>query len=207
MTDIRRRLSRAATATIAVAATAATIGLAAPAHAQTWDHEDATGDTWRLTADRDGSTVTPAPEATQTDIATVSIKHSRRITMTVTGVDFNRETSGLIYEIRDGRREVWIDQRVGADRMVPRFSAYSSRGECTGARGSVDRAADVATVSVPRRCLGQPDAVRAGVGVVTYEVVNRRRFVVLADDGLTDGEPEGELVKSDRVPRGRGTVG
>jgi hypothetical protein len=202
MTTIRTRL----VATVAATAAAATVGLAGPAQAQTWDREDAVGDTWRYTYTGSEETGAPAPEASHNDIAAVSARHARRVSVTATGVDFTRETEVLIYQIRDGRRQVWVLQRVGSDRGQS-LVAFRGRRECRSARGSVDRAADVATVSVPRRCLGQPDTVRVGVGVVSYEEVNRRRLDILLDDGLLDGEPQDELTLSPRIARGPGTVG
>lgn len=186
------------------AALAAALTLATPAGAATFDHEDATGDTYRFSASKGSETWTPAPEATEVDLTSVSVRHGRRIRITVTGADFTRGSGALAYALRSGRRQLEITQRVGTTRDFPKLDAYAYPPvpACKRITGEVDRAADTASVTVPRACLRRPDWVRAGVGHAVLEEGTRRRVVGLLDDALIDGQPGDYLALSPRVHRG-----
>ena len=71
--------------------------------------------------------------------------------------------------------------------------------DCPDAWQFAKRGRDVARISIPRSCLGNPPRVRAGVGVVGFDPVRERQYV---DDGLRNGLDFSDLTMSRWVRRG-----
>lgn len=202
--------SRALAALAGVAAL--TITGVMPASAADWAHDDAVGDVQAQTETFDEGTgdveegePTTAPDNTDTDITRVAVDHrAHRIVLQTTLRDLTVDSGVVVYEIRTGTRNYSVLQRLGTDKTFPAFAFFRANGDrvrCTGVERNVDRAANVATLNIPRRCLGRPAWVRVGVGALKLDMTETS-FSVFSDDAMRDAVVSDELVFSPRVRRG-----
>jgi hypothetical protein len=199
-----------ALAVLAGAATLTLTGLS-PATAARWAHDDALGDVQSVTDTFDPGTgeghtgePTSAPDNTDTDVDRVSLRHSSN--RVVLHLDLRNITvnSGIaVYDIRTDVRNYSVMQRLGTDRSFPAFDisrANGNRVRCAGVERSVDRAANRATLSIPRRCLDRPRWVRVGTGAAKFKETETS-FTVLLDDAVRDAGTTDDLALSPRVRR------
>ena len=204
------RPSRALAALAGVAAL--TITGMSPASAAYWAHDDAVGDVQSQTETYDEETgevlvgePTIAPDNKDTDVTRVGVNHRiHQVVLKTTLRDLTVRSGLAVYEIRTGARTYFVLQRLGTDRMLPAFFFSRANGErvrCAGVGRSVDRAADRATLRIPRHCLGHPETVRVGAGVAKFDATDTS-FTFLVDDALQDALISDELGLSPRVPRG-----
>lgn len=202
--------SRALAALAGVAAL--TLTGVAPASAARWTHDDAVGDVQSLTdpvdpgtGDSPDSEPVALPDNTDTDVTRVTVSHrTHRVVLDAALRDVQTTSGFLAYDIRTGTRRYVVMQRLGSDRTVPAFlfeRANGHRVRCAGAEHSVDRAADTATLNIPRHCLGAPRWVRVGVGAAKFAETDTTTTFV-ADDALQDAVVKDDLALSPRVRRG-----
>jgi hypothetical protein len=197
-------------------AAALTIAGMSPASAAYWTHNDAVGDVQTQsetydeeTGDVQDSDLTPAPDNTDTDVTGVSVNHrTHRVVLKTSLRDITVASGVAIYDIRTGTRRYAVMQRLGKDEMFPAFDFSRANGDrvrCAGVERSVDRAAESATLNIPRRCLGRPGWVRVGVGAAKIDAPQfdetDSTFALFADDALRDASVLDELALSPRVRR------
>lgn len=202
-------LSRAVAALAGVAALTLT-GMS-PASAAQWRHDDAVGDVQTQTTTFDEETgevqegePTAAPDNTDTDVTRISVNHrTHRVVLRTTLRDVTGKSGIAFYEIRAGARRYSVLQRLGRDRAFPAFyfsRANGDRVRCADVERDVDRAANRATLEIPRRCLGRPAWVRVGAGVAKIEGTETSSTFV-ADDAMRDAVVKDRLALSPRVRR------
>jgi hypothetical protein len=148
---------------------------------------------------------TTAPDNTDTDVTRVGVDHRlHRVVLTTALRDLTATSGFAVHDIRTGTRKFFVLQRLGTDRTLPGFDLSRGNGDrvrCAGVERRVDRAADVATVDIPRRCLGRPAWVRVGTGVVKFDETDTST-AFWADDALRDAQVRDSLALSPRVRRG-----
>lgn len=182
------------------------------ASAATWTHDDNVGDVQTETDTFDPNTgegqegdLVNSPENTDTDVINVSVDHqARRVVLATTLNDITVDSGIVIYDIRTGTHNYWVMQRLGTDKSYPAFDFTRGNGRnvrCTGVQRSVDRDANVATVSIPRGCLGRPAWVRVGTGVMKADETDTS-VTFFGDDALQDALNIDRLALSPRVRRG-----
>ncbi|QWC86251.1 hypothetical protein KLP28_06005 [Nocardioidaceae bacterium] len=203
---MKNSVLRTATAALICAASLA-LG-AAPAHAETFDHDDATGDVRSVddTGD-DADDTQPEPLEDRADIVQLRVRHGiARLIMRVEVADLTRRDTaflGPVFDIRTPQRRYTVDLtalnlRGGAVRDV---SLFGPRGSvrCRGIFADLDFTGDVAMVSVPRRCIGSPRRVEIGAGMVQMLRDGER---ILADDAQRDGTIRNQLTLSAPIRSG-----
>lgn len=171
------------------------LAVAGPAAADVVTVHDATDDVWFGTTEAD---VVPTHDTrANADILRTRVKHGKRfVRAAVTEVDLVRSASV---------RQVQIALRVpggqvfsaswGADEDDPVGGhwLYRDRGprvRCPGMAHSVDYAADVVRLAVPRRCLGRPHWVRFQAVTASFEDLVQE--IAYLDDGRSrEGWPQG----------------
>lgn len=203
---IRSTRTLAALAAAAVLTTAA----ASPASAARWSHDDARGDVLAVTESADGSQASAdpvvAPEVTTTDITRVVVRHqARRLVLETELVDIAAVSGLLVQHLRTDAGAYGLTLRLGRDRTFPAFDlrrrGRSSPVRCEGLERTVDRAADLATVSIPRHCLDHPETVRVGTGAMDFDFTGSS-VSTSADDALRDAVVRDRLRMSPPVARG-----
>lgn len=185
-------------------------GLTAPAHAARYTYADATGDvsTESCTFEFEGPEPTEEctegtdPAAANGDITRVVIRHAPRTVVIRTHYrELTRSGSVWIGAIRTNegvRREVIWDGDTG---RVIVFARDGRRVRC-GVERTVDAAANVIEVRVPRTCLSRPRWVEVGVGHVRFQVdEDGAGFTAGADDSQSPAVRD-SLTWSPRVRRG-----
>jgi hypothetical protein len=164
---------RAAMLTSALAA-----ALLAPtgASAQSLRIDDPTGDSWHELYAGGASRPTgyePAGSAPNSDIVKVKVSHSaRRVKVRTTYVDLVDNAEGVIAVTRirtsEGlERRAWV-AKESAGKPTRGFLTGGGRTTCRGIREKVSFGRNVATVSVPRRCLSDPRWVKVVAGGGNY---------------------------------------
>ena len=161
------------TRSIAAAATAA-VGLsllaAAPAVAATYTHDDATGDV-RGTDDlfvEGGDRFTPRAAERAADITQLRVRHGRsRLIVRLETVNLTRESRsfigpGILIQTPSERYSVLslADSERGRTRREVEFNGPGRRDRCPGLFTDFDFTGDVALISIPRSCIGDPQNVR-----------------------------------------------
>lgn len=185
-------------------------GLTAPAHAARYAYDDATGDvsaetcTFELDGEEPAEECTEGtdPQAANGDITRVVIRHApRKVVIRTHYRELTRAGSLWVGGIRTNegvRREVIWDGDSG--RMLV-FARDGRRVRC-GAERTVDAAAEVIEIRVPRSCLSRPRWVEVGVGHVHFDITDDETgFMVGADDGQSPVVRD-SLTWSPRVRRG-----
>lgn len=154
------------TATLLPAPAASAATLAAP---------DAAGDVWKSTFDPQTAeeTVEPAGSQVNVDLVRTVVKHTdTRLVVVARYADLAKSTNRF-FVYSQLRTDEGVKRDIGIDATM-RWSGTAflmgPRGEvrCDGLRHSVDYAADVATVSVPRSCLSKPRWVQTRTGAIGF---------------------------------------
>lgn len=194
---MKRSRSLVALATATMAAVAVT---SAPASAARYNHLDAIGDVIQNVE----SAHVPAPQNTAVDITRVLVRHSANRVIIRTHLRDLNESSGMafylieaddrtysaLHLLGDDTPAVGLASRESSRAVVPpaepRMQLFggslSAPMECAGAWEYAKRDRDVARISIPRSCLGDPATVRVGVGVADGFFSPDARW----DDGLVD---------------------
>jgi hypothetical protein len=153
------------------------------AHAASRTFVDGAGDVWEHGPDQPS----PVPNRDQGDITRTTVTHgAHRVIVRTRFVELNRVGRILIFtRLRTNTGQV-RDLSLTARPNHYRGQAVleTRRGttvKCALGR-SIDYASNVATVSVPRRCLSNPRTVQAKFGVATF--MGQRTFT---DNPINDG--------------------
>jgi hypothetical protein len=152
-------------------------------HAASRTFVDGAGDVW----DHSQGQPSPAPDRDQGDIARTTFTHgAHRVVVRTRFLELNREGRLLIFtRLRTNTGQVRdLSLTARPNHYRGQAALATPRGttvKCTIGR-SIDYASNVATVSVPRRCLGNPRTVQAKFGVATF--MGQRTF---ADNPINDG--------------------
>ena len=150
----------------ALLAAALATALLAPtgASAQSLRIDDPTGDSWHELYAGGAPRPTgyePAGSAPNSDIVRVKVSHTaRRVKVRTTYVDLVNNAEGVIAvtKIRTDeglRRRAWAVKEAAGE-PTRGYLTGGGRTTCRGIREKIDFGTDVATVTVPRRCLSDP---------------------------------------------------
>lgn len=170
--------------------------LAAPAaaHADTLVRSDAAGDvvvTETSMVSVEPPVFEPAPAQTQADIVATSLTHNANaVRVKIRARELVRQ--GSIFAsvmIRSDKRNRWVDLNARPGAYFGRTEIYNPRSEsddvrCAGMSHKIDYVANTMLVVIPRSCLGNPNWVRIGVGVVSTKNGGRTIYV---DDARRTG--------------------
>ena len=178
------------------------VGLPASAHAATRALTDGTGDVWTTAVAKP----TRVPDRQQADIVRFVLRHSQRaVVIRTTFAELNRQGTGTL-AITQRRTNTGQVFGLGLD-ASPAKSTNRWRGKADLDRNgrpidcavthSIDYAANIATVRVPRTCLNNPRTVQA-----TMAVLAGTRSDIFADNPITHGPTEDLLRYTARVRHG-----
>jgi predicted nicotinamide N-methyase len=152
------------------------------AHAASRTFDDGAGDVWEL-----AQNPAAVPDRDQGDITRTTFTHgAHRVIVRTSFVELNRVGRILIFsQLRTNTGQVrGLSLTARPNHYRGQAVLENRRGtnvKCAVA-GSFDYARNVATVSVPRRCLDNPRTVQARFGVATF--MGQRGF---ADNPINDG--------------------
>lgn len=196
-----RRTAATAVLTLALAGGFAA-GFAGPAVAGTYTHQDPAKDV-TLTGPFNVSTVPANKEA---DITKVSVTHSATSVRSVTTLrditknDLHRFITTL--RLKNGSKFKTFQAVLATDDGNPQsdLTLYTGAGDpvsCPGLSSTVDFQKDVATITVPRSCIGKPAWVKAAV--VAEWIPNHDDYYF--DNGLTKGGTEETVKYSSQIKK------
>ena len=198
-----------------------------PARPETLEWTDGKGDMWAAKyVEPDGFVPKgPRPKSTNGDIRHVAVAHHReRLEIKVQYVALDDVKS--LVPLR-----AWVDSNLGVESDISIswdgpaqetfVNIFNDGGDvdCKGASSTVDFEANIATVSVPRSCLGLPRWVRVALESEIYQSKNYQAEPAHMDNAMDAGFPantrlDGTIIKrglSERVyadssssPSGRG---
>lgn len=177
---MRRRL-------LALLLAPALLAPAAPAAADTWRGTDPAHDVWRLTRSGDGDDYTAAPTRANADLLGVVLRHGQgRVVLRLRFDDIfvPPEPGGMFSVFGDVRTNdlgASFDMVAGRDRRQGRVTVWQRGGRCEGS-SVIDYARDVATISLPTDCLGDPRWVQ-----LSFRTWSRDRAFVWEDVALQSG--------------------
>jgi hypothetical protein len=158
------RARRIATAAAATVIGLSTVAIAAPANAESRTLKDGKGDTWNVAAE-EPKKVSGHPQA---DIRKVSIRHSsRKLAITVKVQNLKKTGEGIGTQVNiDTATDISYSASVGGEPGAWRGRAtfWASDGTTCSPQGSMDYGKDVMRLTVPTRCLANPEWVRLVVG-------------------------------------------
>lgn len=157
-------------ALVALTTATLTLGLASPAHAAQNVRTDASNDVVRMSLESEG-VPQPAPNANQGDIRRFVVDH--RATNVLVTARFNDLVRGKQHHYHvlqlltaDVRNDVEIAVEPGG--RAQGTTTYTNRAgrrvACAGLETNIDWSTNVLRVKIPRKCLGNPNWVRAGYG-------------------------------------------
>jgi hypothetical protein len=190
----------------ALVAAAAVVLLPAAAGAATVTIDDATDDVYLAKYDETTDTTTYEPVGTQVnvDLDEVAVKHgARKVAVTAQYVDLARTTNRYMYLLRlrtnEGiKRDVTVDTLMaGWDGAVTFGKPNGAEVRCRGLAFAIDYAADTVSVTIPRRCLGNPRYVEAFTVAAGFSRSGDSYF----DHGHTSGMKE-KVMWSERIRKG-----
>ncbi|MBD3947417.1 hypothetical protein [Nocardioides ganghwensis] len=176
------------------------------AAAEQWTHRDATGDVVQLTWDYESvKTTTELPDDVSTDVRRLTITHAPhelRISMRVQDSVRGTRTVELYVRTAEGRRfEVWASAFRARVFDAPSIVATPSHEHvrCSGQSATLDPDTDKVSVTLPRRCLGDPRWVQVAAAFTTEsESESDADFFRNTDDALREGVND-RLLMSRRV--------
>ncbi|MBM7519838.1 hypothetical protein [Nocardioides nitrophenolicus] len=186
------RMSRAVPALLlSLLLPAATVALAAPAHADRWTYDDAAGDVTHMAVTETSLSVETAPEQANGDITQVVVDHGRkRVTILVRtrtaitgafGASVDLRTRGHYFVL------TWMRAPgVGGVELMD-FKAKKEKDmvvKCPGLKRKLVAERTTLRLSVPRSCLDDPRWVRVGVSLSTFGMFTGQSY---DDDGLRTG--------------------
>lgn len=181
--------TRLAALLAAITATAATTALAAPAHAADLTLKDARGDVWRAVSATEAA---PSPSTREGDLTRVVVSYAGRdvrvrlhfaalrkhdaYTQAAVRIQGKQGKVVRLVTVETSRRD-----RVGVHRI---FNANGESVRATSCKAThhVDYAKDRVTVSLDRRCLSSPRAVRVNVNTGRATTVKKRDAVFYSDN-------------------------
>jgi len=183
------RMSRAVPALVlSLLLPAATVALAAPAHADRWTYDDAAGDVTQVVETPSAMTIETVPEQANGDITQVTVDHRR--TKVIFEVRTRSRLTGPFaagVQIRTpGRRFALLWMRMpgmgGAELMD--FGSKDLTTRCRGLKQRLTSGKTTIRLTVPRSCLGDPRWLRVGVNLSTFSLFTGGGY---DDDGLQTG--------------------
>ncbi|GGO90837.1 hypothetical protein GCM10011584_23550 [Nocardioides phosphati] len=207
MNSLSRRL-------LAVAGAAAlSVGLATPAQAEQWAHNDARGDvTVSSGCDDSGSNCTDAVDATQAqpDVLRVVATHTTdRVKVTARYAELGpglTKAHVLRVVTNEGLHRHFAVVTDSGHVVVKEMDRDSdgSKVSCTGLRQSIDYTANTVAMSIPRSCLSSPRWVRVGFGTQVVRDISDLAQGYKSDDGLRSGltASTSDLVLGPELSRG-----
>jgi hypothetical protein len=161
ITSVRAR--RIATAAAATVLSLTVVAAAAPANADSRTLKDGKGDTWNVS----GETPKKASGHPQADIRKVSVRHSaRKLSFTVKVQNLKKSGNVVGTQVGiDTASDVSYTASVAGEPGAWRGRAmlYASDGGTCSPKGSMDYRKDVMRMTVPTRCLGNPEWVKIQV--------------------------------------------
>jgi hypothetical protein len=144
------------------------------AAAEQWTHRDATGDVVQFTYDFESvRTTTELPDDVSTDVRRLTITHAPhelRISMRVEDIVRGTRVAELHVRTAEGRRFEVTAYAVRTRAFSgPYIIAVPTRERvrCSGQSASLDPDTDKVSVTLPRRCLGDPRWVQVGATYAT----------------------------------------
>lgn len=144
------------------------------AAADQWTHRDATGDVVQFTYDFESvRTTTELPDDVSTDVRRLTITHAPhelRISMRVEDIVRGTRVVELYVRTAGGRRFEVIAYAFRTRAFSgPYITAVPTRERvrCSGQSASLDPDTDKVSVTLPRRCLGDPRWVQVGATYAT----------------------------------------
>jgi ABC-type uncharacterized transport system substrate-binding protein len=165
------------------------------AAAEQWSHRDAAGDVVQLTYDNESVRhTTELPDDVSTDVQRLTVTHAaHELRMSMRVADIVRGTRSVTVQVRTagGRRfEVWAAVFRAEVSYTPSIVAVPSHEyvRCSGPSVSFDTDTDKVSVTLPRRCLGDPRWVQVGATYATeprYE--SDSDYAKNTDDALREG--------------------
>lgn len=198
----RRMASFAGAAVIA-------LGVAAPAHAARYTHNDAAGDVTQITCDAAGANCAEAaaPTITNGDIVATQVTHgARKVSLFVAFADLE-PTNYLHVDIARLVTNEHLNRYVTVTSMEGQTKVQLSRPSgarvaCRGLRGTVDFTANTVAIKVPRYCLSRPRWIQAGIGNFTGNLTTGAEDGGSYDDAYaTGGTGDANLFLSPRIKR------
>ncbi|MBS2937181.1 hypothetical protein KDN32_05445 [Nocardioides sp. J2M5] len=194
--------------TLLPALLSATVLLGAPAHAERVVTEDLSGDAEAWVAEQEFQFV-PAPQEASVDVVrTVASFGERRLRVRVHFRDLEvRARHSVSLLVRTPRSSfLAAAERRSARATTTRFQRRGiGPAPCGGLRADHDGRADVVTVSVPARCIGDPRWVRLGATVTATprtDPDNPSTVFYFADDAHGDTFDDEALALGPRIHRG-----
>lgn len=178
------RLGALSVPAVAVLSLVVPLGLAGPAHAETYSHTDATHDVVRL--GDSGSSQVKVPKQSGGDITRITTRFGRR-TLTLTArmraLPAPTYVAAWLVKTDSGKRYVveYIRNKKGGR---VRFGTLAKPSKCAAITHDVDFGSATLVLTVPRRCLGGTDTVRTAF--VTESIHTGDDFVLLLDDAQRD---------------------
>jgi len=219
-------MSRLATRLVAVLAPVALL-LPAAAHAEQVTVDDAVGDAKAInlaselggilfgTSGDDGPPFLDAPAETATDVTRTTIRHARRVTVTVQFRDLVETAEHSIdigIRTPDGKFNVTAARSTDGTEHVALFppvldeTAPGRPRPCRSVRGHYDLVAETVTVSFPAVCIGEPPWIQAQLWAVRFQVTpvgdGSVNLAGWADDAFRSSLSEKGLGRSPKVRRG-----
>lgn len=202
---MRLRRTAAVTALTVAALIASTLpALSAPATAQTRTVQDPSNDVVILDPDSPHvGSQHPDPLRTNGDLTSMTLRHGvHRVRLRLNYTALTLEPDSIQFHgvrLRTGHRNYEVS--LFADPEHPQGQRLFRRGNrilrCHGITSSIDYTDATVRFSVPRRCLGSPQWVRAGAGA---GVLTGNQMY--ADDVSLDGRVRDDLFLGPRVRRG-----
>lgn len=159
----------------------------APAAAATWRGTDPAHDVWRLTLSGDGDDYTAAPTRANADLRSVVVRHGRsRVVLRLRFDDIfvPPERGGMFSVFGDIRTDdlgASFDMVAGRAHRQGRVTVWQRGGRFEGS-SAIDYRRDVATITVPTDCLGDPRWVR-----LSFKTWSRDDAYVWEDNALQAG--------------------
>jgi len=163
-TALRAACATALTATVL----SALVGLAGPASADRVIHRDARHDVMKATFA--SAELTPAPRRREGDVTRAMIDHRfRRVVLKLRYAELTRSSTHIeIAQLRTSERRTFGLVLFGVEGEGDQVQLFGPDGPgCKGLWSEVDYRENTIKLSVPRRCLDNPEWVRVGVGFIT----------------------------------------
>ncbi|HEY3013468.1 MAG TPA: hypothetical protein VGJ41_00065 [Nocardioides sp.] len=179
----KNALRAACVSTASATLLGAIVGLAGPASADRVIHRDARHDVMKVAFAEAGDELVPAPRVREGDVTRAMIDHRyRRLVVKLRYAELSRDTVRIqigVLRTDGGRFALVLFGLPDHGNDVVLFSAEKQL-TCKGLWNEVDYRENTIKLSVPRRCLDNPEWVRVGVG---YERLTRRAAYL--DDALS----------------------
>jgi hypothetical protein len=153
-------LRKCSTTILVIASMLGALSLAGPAQADTWSHADRAHDVARLKFTKADFAVKPARGDRTTDITRLTVTHSaQRVTLRIKMRDLtNVDLRSTVALIKTPTRPYIV-----AVESIEFAFVGKQMGRCPRLQKNFDYQANLITIAVPRRCLGNPNWVRVGV--------------------------------------------